>query len=596
VRLFRRAGLEMARVRIGKETREAIAARPEAFVSTVDVGRGAVLHLAIGLQCPGEKPCSGAWRFTVEGGGRGPRRRLFERMLQADEATQWEPVHIRLDALAGSGVEVAFGVSQVKPGPARPFWGEARLLRRAASPPKNVLLISVDTLRADRLGCYGYGRATSPRIDGLAAEGVRFHHAISQAPWTTPSHASLLTSRYPSSHHMTQSWSRFGRFLKEGRGYRVLAEDSTTLAEVLQAHGYRTLALTGGVTLAGELGFAQGFDAYREDSYGLMDRVRPMLTTWLEESRDLPFLIFFHTFEVHAPYTHTDMTEGVLTEAQRAAIQRGVVRARLGESNGPPRRVGGETGFGPGRFASLLRELGLFRMEVTSALYNGGIRFTDAFLGSLLDDLRRLRLEDRTLVVLTSDHGEEFGEHDRTRFYDAHCQTVYEELIRVPLVVRLPGSIPAGHVVDTPVELVDVAPTILDILGLPTPPAMEGKSLLGLATGRTHEHKEWTISEATCDDLETKALRSPNLKYIAAWEARDDEHAGIPGPLVKERVFDLVGDPGEKQNLRDRRRLRELRGILEGRVTTLARNARPGTEAPISEDVLEQLRGLGYVQ
>ena len=125
---------------------------------------------------------------------------------------------------------------------------------------------------------------------------------------------------------------------------------------------------------------------------------------------------------------------------------------------------------------------------------------------------------------------------------------------------------------------------------------MEGKSLLGLATGRTHEHKEWTLSEATCHDLETKALRSRDRKYIGAWEARDDEHAGIPGPLVKERVFDLVGDPGEKQNLRDRRLLRELRAILEGRVTALARNAHAGTEAPISEDVLEQLRGLGYVQ
>jgi arylsulfatase A-like enzyme len=478
-------------------------------------------------------------------------------------------------------VEIGFGVSQDKPGPARPFWGEVRLLRRAPLPAKNVLLISVDTLRADRLGCYGYARPTSPRIDRLAAEGVRFHQAISQAPWTTPSHTSLLTSRYPSSHRVTQSWARFDRFLKEGRGYRVFAEDAITLADVLQAHGYRTLALTGGATLAAELGFAQGFDAYREDSYGLAERVRAMLGRWLEESRDLPFFIFLHTFDVHAPYRHTEMTEGVLTEAQRDAIHRGLGQPEHGDING---------------FASLLRELGLFRMKVTSALYDGGIRFTDAFLGSLLEDLRRLGLEDRTLVVLTSDHGEEFSDHDRTRFYDAHCQTVYEELIRVPLVVRLPGTIPAGRVVDTPVELVDVAPTILDILGVPTPPAMEGKSLLGLATGRTHEHKEWTLSEATCNDVETKALRGRDLKYIGAWEALDDEHAGIPGPLIKERVFDLVGDPGEKQNLRDRRLLRKWRAILEQRVTALARNAHEGTEAPISEDVLERLRGLGYLQ
>ena len=571
----------MARVRIGEETREAVAAPPEALASTFDVQPGSVLHLGIGLQCPDKKRCAGAWRFTVEARGREPRRRLFERTLDAEEATLWEPVRIPLDALAGRAVEIAFGVSQAEPGPARPFWGEAHLLRRPPAPPRNVLLISVDTLRADRLGCYGYGRPTSPRIDGLAAEGVRFHQAISQAPWTTPSHISLLTSRYPSSHHVTQSFSGFERFLKEGRGYRVLAEDAITLAEVLQAHGYRTLALTGGATLGAELGFAQGFDAYREDSYGLLERVRPMLGEWLEESRDLPFFIFLHMFDVHAPYAHTEMTEGVLTDAQRGAIHRGLGEPGHGDISG---------------FASLLRGLGLYRVEVTSALYDGGIRFTDNFLGHLLDDLRRLGLEDRTLVVLTSDHGEEFGDHDPGRFYDAHCQTVYEELIRVPLVVRLPGAIPAGRVVDTPVELVDVAPTILDVLGIRTPPAMEGKSLWGLATGSRREHKEWTLSEATCNDLETKALRRRDLKYIAAWEARDDEHAGIPGPLIRERVFDLVADPGEKRRLPGRRRLRDLRATLEDRVTALARNAPTAAEAPVSEDVLERLRGLGYLE
>jgi hypothetical protein len=311
VRLFRRAGLEMARVRIGYETREAVAARPEAFVSAFDVRPGAVLHLAIGLQCPGEKSCSGAWRFTVEAGGRGPRRRLFERMLEATEATQWEPVRLPLDALAGSAVEVAFGVSQVKPGPARPFWGEARLLRPAPSLPRSVLLISVDTLRADRLGCYGYARPTSPRIDGLAAEGVRFHQAISQAPWTTPSHMSLLTSLYPSSHHVNQGWSRFKRFMKEGRGYRVLAEDATTLAEVLQEHGFRTLALTGGATLNAELGFAQGFDHYGSPDFkpapAVNREVEAQLQdafgeTWKTAWKQRPTFLWIHYFDPHAEY------------------------------------------------------------------------------------------------------------------------------------------------------------------------------------------------------------------------------------------------------------------------------------------------------
>ena len=579
-RLFRAAGLPVARVRIGDVTREAVAARPEApFVSAFKVQPGSLLELAIGVKCPSRKPCAGAWRFTVDAGGGGPRRRLLDRTLDAAEDAAWEPLRVPLEA--GSAVEVAFGVSQARPGPARPLWGEARLLYPPSSPPKNVLLISVDTLRADRLGCYGYGRPTSPRIDGLAAEGVRFHQAISQAPWTTPSHASLLTSRYPSSHRVNQSWSKFDRFLSQGRGYRVLAEDATTLAEVLQGHGYRTLALTGGATLAAEVGFAQGFDEYREDSFGLLKRVRPMLGKWLQESRDVPFFIFLHTFEVHAPYLHTEMTEGVLTDANREAIS---TRSR---------EPGHEDVDG---FASLLRELGLFRRDVASALYDGGIRFTDAFLGRLLDDLGRLGLAERTLVVLTSDHGEEFADHDPSRFYDAHCQTVYDEVIRVPLVLRLPGRIPGGRVVDAPVELVDVAPTILDVLGIDVPGAMEGKSLLALAAGRGGEHKQWTLSEATCSDPETKALRGRTLKYIAAYQSRGDEHAGVPGPRVAESVFDLLRDSGETRNLPDHLRLEEMRGILEQRASALERKGLRGGEAPVSEEVLERLRGLGYVQ
>jgi len=581
LRLFQTAGLELARLRIGDETREAVAGRPEApFVSSFEVPPGSVLHLAIGLKCPGRKRCAGAARFSVEARAGGASRRLFERTLDAAEAEGWEPVRIPLGSLEGRAVEAVFGVSRARAGEARPFWGEARLVYPPARPPQNVLLISVDTLRADRLGCYGYGRPTSPRMDGLAAEGIRFQQAISQAPWTTPSHASLLTSRYPSSHRVTQSWSTFDRFLSEGRGYRVLAEDATTLAEVLQQHGYRTLALTGGATLAGEVGFAQGFDAYREDSHGLLRRVRPMLGKWLEESRDVPFFIFFHTFEVHAPYLHTEMTEGVLTDAQREAI-------REGSRQAPHEDVDG--------FATLLRELGLFRRDVTSALYDGGIRFTDAFLGRLLDDLRRLGLEERTLVVLTSDHGEEFGDHDPARFYDAHCGTVYEEAIRVPLLLRLPGRIPAGRVMDAPVELVDVGPTILEALGIQVPTAMEGRSLWGLASGRSGERKEWTLSEATCADPETKALRSRTLKYVASYEAREGEHAGLPGRRVAEQVFDLTQDPGEKQSLSGSRRLLELRSILEERATALGRKAPGGAEAPFGEDVLERLRSLGYV-
>lgn len=576
-RMFPTGG-ELTRARIRFETRDALAAGSGTpFVGRSGVARGSLLDFAIGLQCPGQPPCAGAWNFTIEARSGAGRLRIFERTIDAGVAREWEPVQLPLDPVAGHTVELAFGASRARPGPARPFWGAPRVLRPSPSPVTNVVLISVDTLRSDRLGCYGYHRPTSPRIDRLAAEGVRFDQAISQAPWTTPSHASLLTSLYPSSHQLTQGWASLSDFQKRGRGYRILPEDVLTLAEALQQQGYRTLALTGGGTLAGELGFAQGFEVYREDATGLEERVRPMLSRWLVDNRKLPFFIFFHTFEVHAPYRHPEMAEHLLTAAQSDTIRERSPR------DSPS-------------FESLLREMGLLRRDVTSALYDGGILFTDTFLGWLFDNLRRLDLEERTLVVFTSDHGEEFGDHDPARFYDAHCRTVFDELIRVPLILRLPGAVPAGRVVSAPVELVDVAPTILDYLGIQPPLAMSGRSLRRLAAGRGGTHKEWTLSEATCMGPEMKALRGRELKYVASYEARGDDHAGLPGPRLTEGIFDLSKDPGETRNLSAPRRLVRMQGILEERARALARGSVRGPEAHVSDDVMERLRGLGYVR
>ena len=201
----------MARVRIGEETRRPSAARPEIFLSAFDVRRApsSASRSACGALA---RSVSRALRFTVDAGGRGSRRRPFERTLEGQAATQWAARAHPPRPLAGSTVEIGFGVTQVEPGSARPFWGEVRHLaaRHLAAEERPAHLSG--HAPGGPAGCYGYARATSPRIDGLAADGVRFHQAISQAPWTTPSDASLLTSRYPSSHRMTQSFSRFDRF------------------------------------------------------------------------------------------------------------------------------------------------------------------------------------------------------------------------------------------------------------------------------------------------------------------------------------------------------------------------------------------------
>jgi arylsulfatase A-like enzyme len=464
-----------------------------------------------------------------------------------------------------------------------------------AGPWTNVILISIDTLRADRLGCYGYERPTSPVLDDLAANGARFARAISQAPWTTPSHMSLFTGLYPSEHGLNLGWAEFRSF-RDGRGgYRRLQPEIPTLAERLRAHGYRTLARTGGGTVAGELGFARGFDEYLEPKRGPRSgrrlprsKLRPELladlVAWVESSRDAPFFLFFHTFEVHAPYLHAELARPLLDDAERAHLDRFFTE---------PLR---------GRPLEALREHlergGLFRAEVTSAMYDSGIRHTDAFLGRLFAELRQLGLWERTLILVTSDHGEEFGEHDPERFYDAHCRTLYDELLHVPLILHAPGLVPPGVVIDEVVELVDVAPTMLELLGLPAPEGISGRSLAALLRGGTGDPNASALSEAVCSGPEQKSLRTARHKYVAAFDAPGGERSGIPGPRRWQRLFDLERDPGEQHDaLRARPELVEtLRARLGAALAPSSeRGFARGTGPGPSEDLLRRLRELGYL-
>jgi arylsulfatase A-like enzyme len=440
----------------------------------------------------------------------------------------------------------------------------------------NVLLISIDTLRADHLGCYGYPRPTSPHLDAFAAEGVRFARAISQSPWTTPSHMTLFTSLHPSSHQLNQSYESFLRTA------RVLPEATVTLAEVLREHGYRTLALTGGGTVAGRLGFDQGFEEYLEGYYNLGNRVWNQLQTWLDAPREAPFFLFLHTFHVHAPYSSIELAQ----EHIDAETAQEMYRATL---------AAGSPLAGQRRF---LAERGLLRPEVTKALYDGGIRETDAFLGRLFDELHRRGLDDETLIIVTSDHGEEFADHDPKKLYDAHGHSQHEELVHVPLLVQFPRYAAAGRVVNVPVGLIDVAPTILDLLGITVPSAMQGQSLATL--WRTDRPVRSAVtSEATIDPrVEHKSLRTSRFSYLVSYRTgADGERTGLPGPFLRGKLFDLRADPRERIDLvAQRPRLAaRMRRALEEHFAALQHGAPPEV-MPIDEELEEALRTLGYLQ
>jgi len=353
----------------------------------------------------------------------------------------------------------------------------------------NVLLISIDTLRADRLGCYGYQRPTSPSVDAFAKESVRFAQAITQAPWTTPSHMTLMTSLHPSSHGVNRSFEEF-LAAPDGSGrFRVLSPEDLTMAEVFHANSYATFAITGGGTMAAELGFGQGFDEFMVLPKGQsMERAWTQLQIWLDRTRARPFFLFFHTFEVHAPYSHGEIETSFLGEEQRAQMIEAI------EASETPTDAQ----------QSFLASQGLLKPEVTSALYDGGIRFVDTFIGRFFENLRERGLYEHTVIVVLSDHGEAFGEHDAERFYDAHCDTQYEELIRVPLLVRYPPLKGRGKVVKRPVGLIDVFPTLLDLLDLEVPAGLQGRSLESLLIGDSDE-PSWAVSESTCFGPSVKA-------------------------------------------------------------------------------------------
>ncbi len=400
----------------------------------------------------------------------------------------------------------------------------------ASRAPTNVLLLSIDTLRADHLGCYGYDRPTSPTLDALAARGVVFEDAVSPAPSTLPAHASLLTGRYPGRHGARRA------------GARVSA-DAVMLAETLAARGFKTAAVVNAAELSERSGLARGFGSFvvvpARVASAEPSAVWEAAMMWLTKWRERQFFLFVHTSEVASDYTamasylsqFTRAYDGIAdgTRAQLLAVRDG--RLALGAADA-------------GRLTDL---------------YDAGIRQTDDGLARFLRMMRRLKVFDATLIVLTSDHGEELLDHGGV----LHGRTLFQEVVRVPLVMVGPG-VPAGRRVTETVSLVDVVPTILGALGLAPPAGADGIDLepswrqpggRGLPPRPVFAE---TDGDASGDGEELvaaslRAVRDGPLKLV------DDR--------ARERtaLFDLFTDPGERIDVAGARpdAVRALRQRLE---------------------------------
>ncbi len=436
---------------------------------------------------------------------------------------------------------------------------------RAARGP-NLVLVSIDTLRADHLGAYGYDLPTSPTIDArLAGEGVTFTDVYSQSPKTTPSHMTLLTSLYPSVHGV-ELW-------QNGKPAHVLNPAVHTLAEILKNAGYATAAFTGGAQVDPVRGFDQGFDLYTVS--GQQRRAR----RWLGRHRWQRFFVFYHTYDVHDPYLPPDEYIRLFDPDYRGRVLDAIHRLRA------------EGGMSVAAWAGISRRFwdSVDRSDprdvrFVERLYDAGIRRMDSeTIRPLLDRLDQLGLARDTLVVFTSDHGEAFGEHGQFQHDDLYAGT-----LRVPLVLRWPGRLPAGLRIGSRVRLIDVMPTILELLGVPAPPSLQGQSLTPLLhDAYASPATEGAVSEYS-DGRLYESLRRGGLSYI------------VDGP--EERLFDLVRDPAERQNVLATRpeEAAAMRAALEGwrrncRALVPLLGPRGGTIAP-SDETARRLRALGYLE
>jgi arylsulfatase A-like enzyme len=557
----------------------------------VQVAPQSVLRLACGLLPESWPFASSATRFTVTAASSpgGEPRKVFSRelrphALEADRA--WHFAEVPLGPLGAGRLRLTLateplggtdGAGETKGATAFAVWGHPEVVTPVPSERvrPNVVLIAVDAARADRLGVYGYPRGTTPAIDDFASRATVFEQARSQASWSLPSYASLFTSLYPSMAGVT-------------RMSDTLPEGVPTLAGLLRDAGYSTAAFTGGGFAGRGWGLGRGFDVSWEgaDPRAQVERLRE----WLGRRPAQPAFLYLHTFEAH---DYLFERPHLVEEAERLAGR------PLRLPAGVERRVVREAGAGLSR--DELREISL--------LYDGALRVADRQVGHWLKLLRDQGVLDHAVVAVFADHGEAFGEHDVVH----HGFSLFEELVRVPLVVRVfspAGGEAAPRRVAEPVELVDLAPTLLEIAGVPAPAHFQGRSRAGqVAGGPAPTPLAPDEAETLSEDLAflAHATAGTKLVYVDVPAARRPDTGGreaflrtLPGrsPLHRELLYDLGADPGEANDLAPSRP-RRLARAREGLVAALLRStpglrilARGGAEPSSLSGELRGVEGL----
>ncbi len=579
----------LVRGHLGAEVRPSVVGYPdERMRFSVDVPTGTpVFETGIGVWSPAllpGGPRAQSYALRVDGA---EVWRLDHAAPAELRDARWRDVEVDLTAFAGERVSLELCFEGELPG----LFGAPVVRDTSARPDKpNVLLISIDTLRADHVGSYGAPGNPTPNLDRFAREGIRFAHVDGQAPYTLPGHATMLSGQFPSVHGVQRTTHAFS------------SERSPLLARILSDRGYRTQAFTGGGFVNADFGFDKGFDGFanidplrQRDAYffraivkndpgavrrllrnrsvpppitrELIDEYGPEhLGEWLADHRDEPFFLFVHTYLVHdydPPDAYLSCREDGCTSTRKDYEEH---------------RLGRKLGWNPQPISDADRAHLIH-------LYDATLRFCDKLIGDLLGSLDELGLRDNTIVAITTDHGEEMFE----RGFMQHGKTLYEELTDLPMLFRIPGEAP--RVIEEPAMLIDLTPTILGALGIPLDPRMQGRNWLA---PDSIERATW--SEIHDDFVHKYALRQDGWKLI--WAPHDDE---VDFPAENEwELFDLTRDAGERSELSasEPERFRELRAQIEKQRTMLAEyGSRLGAmnESDLDENTRDMMKQLGYV-
>ncbi len=380
----------------------------------------------------------------------------------------------------------------------------------------NIIWITVDTLRADHLSCYGYSKNTSPNIDAVAKEGVIFTQAIANSCWTLPNLASMFTGQYPSSHGVC-FWNS------------KLSEKAQTFAEILKRQGYKTAAFMGGFHGSSIFGLNQGFDLfYDKKEFAGWNDYKDKVLRWLQHNKKTPFFLFIHTYETHAPYK---MPEEYITKYDKG--YKGDIFPQELDYLFTDRILGDKILIG-----DRLKPFSMADILHIIALYDGAVSYMDDNLGDLFSEIKKYSLWNKSIIIITSTHGEALMEHEQilSRLHGR----LYEEGIHIPLVIKFPYGMFAGVKVDGLVQPIDLMPSLLDFLSILSDiDNMQGKSFMPIVRGDKKKIRDYVYVELFSKRVGwVIAVRSFKWKLI--------DRLKYPKRI---ELYNIKDDPKEQRNL-----------------------------------------------